>query len=57
MRPLPAGISMSFLTEFEGAWSEMMALSVMVSLPIFLLFIVLSTKAFMSGVTAGAVKG
>jgi multiple sugar transport system permease protein len=56
MRPLPAGISMSFLTEFEGAWSEMMALSVMVSLPIFLLFTV-SQRTFMSGVTAGAVKG
>jgi multiple sugar transport system permease protein len=56
MRPLPAGISMSFLTEFEGAWSEMMALSVMVSLPIFLLFTVFQ-RTFMSGVTAGAVKG
>ena len=56
MRPLPAGISMSFLTEFEGAWSEMMALSVMVSLPIFLLFTFFQ-RTFMSGVTAGAVKG
>jgi len=56
MRPLPAGISMSFLTEFEGAWSEMMALATMVSVPIFLLFIFFQ-KAFMQGVTAGAVKG
>jgi multiple sugar transport system permease protein len=56
MRPLPAGISMSFLTEFEGAWSEMMALATMVSIPIFLLFIFFQ-KAFMQGVTAGAVKG
>ena len=56
MRPLPAGISMSFLTEFEGAWSEMMALSVMVSLPVFLLFTFFQ-RTFMSGVTAGAVKG
>lgn len=56
MRPLPAGISMSFLTEFEGAWSEMMALSVMVSLPVFLLFVFFQ-RTFMSGVTAGAVKG
>ena len=56
MRPLPAGISMTFLTEFEGAWSEMMALALLVSLPIFLLFIVFQ-KAFMQGVTAGAVKG
>ena len=56
MRPLPAGISMSFLTEFEGAWSQMMAMSVMVSLPIFLLFLVFQ-RTFMQGVTAGAVKG
>ena len=56
MRPLPAGISMSFLTEFEGAWPEMMALAVMVSLPIFLLFVFFQ-RLFMQGVTAGAVKG
>lgn len=56
MRPLPAGISMSFLTEFEGAWSEMMALATMVSIPVFLLFLFFQ-KAFMQGVTAGAVKG
>lgn len=56
MRPLPAGISMSFLTEFEGAWSEMMALATMVSIPIFLLFVFFQ-KTFMQGVTAGAVKG
>jgi ABC-type glycerol-3-phosphate transport system permease component len=56
MRPLPAGISMSFLTEFEGAWSQMMALATIVSIPIFLLFVFFQ-KAFMQGVTAGAVKG
>jgi ABC-type glycerol-3-phosphate transport system permease component len=56
MRPLPAGISMSFLTEFEGAWPEMMALAVIVSLPIFLLFVFFQ-RLFMQGVTAGAVKG
>lgn len=56
MRPLPAGISMSFLTEFEGAWSQMMALATMVSIPVFLLFVFFQ-KTFMQGVTAGAVKG
>jgi ABC-type glycerol-3-phosphate transport system permease component len=56
MRPLPAGISMSFLTEFEGAWSDMMALAIIVSIPIFLLFLFFQ-RAFMQGVTAGAVKG
>ncbi len=56
MRPLPAGISMSFLTEFEGQWGEMMALAIIVSIPIFLLFLFFQ-RAFMQGVTAGAVKG
>ena len=56
MRPLPAGISMLFLQEFEGAWSEMMALAAMVSIPVLLLFLIFQ-KSFMQGVTAGAVKG
>lgn len=56
MRPIPAGISLIFITEFEGAWSEMMALAIMVSLPILLLFLFFQ-KTFMQGVTAGAVKG
>ncbi len=56
MRPLPAGIAMSFLTEFEGAWSQMMALAVLVSAPILLLFL-LFQRTFLAGVTAGAVKG
>jgi ABC-type glycerol-3-phosphate transport system permease component len=56
MRPLPAGIALLFLTEFEGAWSEMMALALMVSLPILLLFLFFQ-KTFVRGVTAGAVKG
>ena len=55
MRPLPAGISLSFLTEFEGAWSEMMALATMVSIPIFLLFIFFQ-RAFMRGVVFGGVE-
>ena len=56
MRPIPAGISLIFITEFEGAWSEMMALAILVSLPILLLFLFFQ-KTFMQGVTAGAVKG
>ncbi len=56
MRPLPAGITLIFLQEFEGAWSEMMALGVMVSLPVLILFFFFQ-KTFLRGVTAGAVKG
>ncbi|MDC0738303.1 carbohydrate ABC transporter permease [Cognatishimia sp. SS12] len=56
MRPLPAGITLVFLQEFEGAWSEMMALAVMVSIPVLILFFFFQ-KTFLRGVTAGAVKG
>lgn len=56
MRPLPAGITLIFLQEFEGAWSEMMALAVIVSVPVLVLFFFFQ-KTFLRGVTAGAVKG
>ena len=53
--PYPAGITLEFLGEFEGDWSEMMALAVMVTLPVFLLFMVMQ-KSILKGMTAGAVK-
>ncbi len=56
LRPLPAGIIMIFLQEFEGQWSEMMALAVIVSIPVLLIFVFFQ-NAFLRGVTAGAVKG
>ncbi len=55
VRTLPAGITNSFLGEFEGDWSEMMALAVMVTLPIFLIFMV-TQKSILKGMTAGAIK-
>jgi len=55
VRTLPAGITLEFLGEFEGDWSEMMALAVMVTLPVFLLFMVMQ-KSILKGMTAGAVK-
>ena len=55
VRTLPAGITMAFLGEFEGNWSEMMALAVMVTLPVFLLFMVMQ-KSILKGMTAGALK-
>lgn len=54
-RTLPPGISMIFLQEFESNWTEMMAVAVIVSIPILLLFLFFQ-RAFMLGVTAGAVK-
>ena len=55
IRTLPAGITLAFLGEFEGDWSEMMALAVMVTLPVFLLFMVMQ-KSILKGMTAGALK-
>lgn len=55
MRPLPVGISMYFLVQFDGAWSELMAVGLMVTAPVLVLFLVFQ-KTFMHGVTAGAVK-
>ena len=54
-RTMPPGIAMNFLQEYESAWTEMMALSVIVALPILALFLFFQ-KTFMLGVTAGAVK-
>ena len=54
-RTLPAGITLTFLGEFEGDWSEMMALAVLVTLPVFVLF-ALTQKAVLKGMTAGALK-
>ena len=55
VRTLPAGITLEFLGEFEGDWSEMMALAVMVTLPVFPLFMVMQ-KSILKGMTAGALK-
>ena len=55
MRPLPAGISLAFLQEFQYQWPEMMAVATIATLPILLLFIAFQ-RNFVEGVTAGAVK-
>ena len=55
MWPLPAGISLAFLQEFQYQWPEMMAVATIATLPILLLFIALQ-RNFVEGVTAGAVK-
>jgi len=56
MRPLPAGISLLFLQEFQYQWPEMMAVAIAATLPILLLFL-LFQRNFVEGVTTGAVKG
>lgn len=56
LRPLPAGISMVFLQEFQYRWPEMMAVATLATIPIFVLFLFFQ-RSFVQGVTAGAVKG
>lgn len=55
MRPLPAGISLLFLQEFQYQWPEMMAVATVATVPILLLFLAFQNQ-FVEGVTAGAVK-
>jgi ABC-type glycerol-3-phosphate transport system permease component len=56
LRPLPAGISLVFLQEFQYRWPEMMAVAILATVPILLLFVFFQ-KSFMEGLTAGALKG
>ena len=52
----PAGFVLTYIGEFQDRWPDMMAASVVVSLPIVVLFTVFQ-KQLVSGLTAGAVKG
>src|SRR3954452_20284584 len=56
MRPLPAGISLKFLMEYQYKWPGMMAVAIVATLPILALFIA-GQRYFIEGVTSGAVKG
>ncbi|KKB11316.1 hypothetical protein VE25_13460 [Devosia geojensis] len=56
MRPLPAGIALLFLQEFQYQWPQMMAVATTATVPILVLFLAFQ-KHFVEGVTVGAVKG
>ncbi len=56
MRTLPVGIIQSFVGEFSIKWGDMMAASVITSIPVIVLFVFLS-KYLIGGLIAGAVKG
>jgi ABC-type glycerol-3-phosphate transport system permease component len=56
MRPLPAGITDLFLQELQYRWGDSMAVGIIVTLPVMLLFL-LFQRFFVHGATAGAVKG
>ena len=53
---IPPGFVLTYIGEFQDRWPDMMAASVVVSLPIVVLFTVFQ-KQLVSGLTAGAVKG
>jgi multiple sugar transport system permease protein len=56
MRTLPVGIIQSFVGEFSIKWGEMMAASVVTTIPVVIIFIFLS-RYLIGGLIAGAVKG
>jgi ABC-type maltose transport system permease subunit len=47
---------MEFIGEFEYLWVDMMAASVVIAIPVVVLFLSLQSY-FVKGLTAGAVKG
>ncbi len=56
MRTIPPGFLLTYVGEFEYNWTEMMAASVTVTIPIILTFMFLQ-KYYIAGLTGGAVKG
>lgn len=53
---LPPGLVLTYVGEFQSAWADMMAASLLVSLPVVIAFIVFQ-RYIVGGLTAGAVKG
>ncbi|MBE3557719.1 MAG: carbohydrate ABC transporter permease [Ktedonobacteraceae bacterium] len=56
MRTVPAGFVLTYIGEFQDRWPDMMAASVVVSLPIVVIFTLIQ-RHLVSGLTAGAIKG
>jgi multiple sugar transport system permease protein len=56
MRTIPPGFLLTYVGEFQYYWSDAMAGSVIVTLPMVLVFIFLQ-RYLVRGMTAGAVKG
>lgn len=55
-RTLAPGLILNYMGEFQNNWTNMMAASIVVSIPVTLMFIFLQ-RYFIQGLTAGAVKG
>ncbi len=56
MRTLTAGLVVTYQGQYQVYWAEMMAASLLASLPIVLLFLLMQ-RYFIQGMTMGAVKG
>lgn len=55
-RTLPPGLVLTYLGEFQANWPELMASSIVVSVPVVVAFIVLQ-RYLVEGLASGAVKG
>ncbi|WNR46038.1 carbohydrate ABC transporter permease [Paenibacillus roseipurpureus] len=55
-RTLAPGLILNYISEFQESWGAMMAASIVVSIPVTLMFIFLQ-RYFIQGLTSGAVKG
>lgn len=55
LQTLPAGLSLTFLGEFQNSYGQMMAASLVTSIPVIAVFLFLQ-KHFVSGALAGSVK-
>jgi multiple sugar transport system permease protein len=55
-RTLAPGLILNYMGEFQNNWANMMAASIVVSIPVTLIFIFLQ-RYFIQGLTSGAVKG
>jgi len=56
MRTIAPGLILNYMGEFHANWTNMMAASIVVSVPVAVMFIFLQ-RFFIQGLTAGAVKG
>lgn len=55
MRTIPPGLILTYQGQYQVYWAEMMAASLLVSVPVILLFILMQ-RYFIQGMTMGAVK-
>ncbi|WP_053218214.1 carbohydrate ABC transporter permease [Virgibacillus senegalensis] len=55
-RTLAPGLIMNYMGEFQSNWGNMMAASIVASIPVTIMFVLLQ-KYFVQGLTSGAVKG